>query len=77
MLVQEQVKQVLLRSVFNILNSKLDILPDNIVAFTFTEKAAKKLKACIYEYGGEVLGYTNGFANMYIGTICGFCLKIL
>lgn len=68
---------VVTRRIINILDQKKDILPENIVAFTFTEKAAKELKARIYKYGEEVLGHTNGFANMYVGTIHGFCLKML
>ena len=68
---------VVTRRIVNILNTKADVLPENIVAFTFTEKAAKELKARIYKYGEEVLGHTNGFANMYVGTIHGFCLKML
>ena len=68
---------VVTRRIINILRQKPDVLPENIVAFTFTEKAAKELKARIYKYGEDVLGHTNGFANMYVGTIHGFCLKML
>lgn len=68
---------VVTRRIINILKEKKEILPENIVAFTFTEKAAGELKARIYKYGEEVLGNTNGFANMYVGTIHGFCLKML
>ena len=41
------------------------------------KKAAEELKSRIYKYGEDVLGNTKGFANMYIGTIHGFCLKML
>lgn len=68
---------VVTRRIVNILKSKKDIKPENIVAFTFTEKAAEELKSRIYKYGKEVLGNTQGFANMYVGTIHGFCLKML
>ena len=68
---------VVTRRIINILKSKPDILPENIVAFTYTEKAAQELKSRIYKYGEDVLGDTNGFANMYVGTIHGFCLKML
>lgn len=68
---------VVTRRIINILKQKKDVLPENIVAFTFTEKAAKELKARIYKYGEKVLGHTKGFANMYVGTIHGFCLKML
>lgn len=68
---------VVTRRIINILKSNPDVLPENIVAFTFTEKAAEELKSRVYKYGEAVLGNTNGFANMYIGTIHGFCLKML
>ena len=68
---------VVTRRIINILVSNKNILPENIVAFTFTEKAATELKSRIYKYGEAVLGNTNGFANMYVGTIHGFCLKML
>lgn len=68
---------VVTRRIVNILKSKLGILPENIVAFTFTKKAAEELKSRIYTLGQTDLGHTHGFANMYIGTIHGFCLKML
>ncbi|SDB53891.1 ATP-dependent DNA helicase [Butyrivibrio sp. INlla16] len=68
---------VVTRRVVNILKQKSNIRPENIVAFTFTEKAAEELKGRIYKYGEEVLGNTQGFATMYVGTIHGFCLKML
>lgn len=68
---------VVTRRIIKILVSNKNILPENIVAFTFTEKAATELKSRIYKYGEAVLGNTNGFANMYVGTIHGFCLKML
>ncbi len=68
---------VVTRRIINIMKSQKDVLPENIVAFTFTEKAAEELKSRIYKYGEAVLGNTTGFANMYVGTIHGFCLKML
>lgn len=68
---------VVTRRIINILKNKPDVLPENIVAFTFTKKAAEELKNRIYSLGKEELGNTTGFANMYIGTIHGFCLKML
>lgn len=68
---------VVTRRIINILKSKPDVSTSNIVAFTFTKKAAEELKSRIYKIGEAVLGNTQGFANMYIGTIHGFCLKVL
>lgn len=53
------------------------LVPANIVAFTFTEKAAGELKARIYERCREDNGAVVGLAEMYVGTIHGFCLDLL
>ncbi|MCL1675174.1 ATP-dependent helicase [Elizabethkingia meningoseptica] len=50
-----------------------NIKPENIIAFTYTEKAAGELKNKILN---KVDRY-RGMANMYIGTIHGWCLKSL
>lgn len=63
--------EVISRRIANILAKKPDIKPENIVAFTFTEKAAKELKSRIEQaFGDQVPG-------MYIGTIHGFCKHLL
>ena len=51
--------------------------PRNIVAFTFTERAAAELKDRIVTRVAEVVGEVNGMAEMYVGTIHGFCLDLL
>ena len=51
--------------------------PENIVAFTFTDKAAAELKERIHARCREHLGTVTGLANMYVGTIHGFCLDLL
>ena len=52
--------------------------PRNIVAFTFTNKAAAELKERIVrrarEAGGDDI---TGMAEMYVGTIHGFCQELL
>ena len=55
--------------------------PCNIVAFTFTDKAAAELKERIVqrtrrtrEAAGEDM---TGMADMYVGTIHGFCQELL
>ena len=53
------------------------IMPRNIVAFTFTDKAAAELKSRIALLCRNRLGQVNGLAEMYVGTIHGFCLELL
>lgn len=53
------------------------LVPANIVAFTFTDKAAAELKERIHERCRETLGTVTGLAEMYVGTIHGFCLELL
>jgi DNA helicase-2/ATP-dependent DNA helicase PcrA len=52
-------------------------LPSNIIAFTFTEKAAAELKERIVSRCKEELGEIHGMAEMYVGTIHAFCLDLL
>lgn len=56
---------------------KNGLKPANIVAFTFTDKAAAELKERILNRCREELGSVNGMAEMYIGTIHAFCLDLL
>ncbi len=52
--------------------------PRNIVAFTFTDKAAAELKDRIVERTREAAGgEVTGMAEMYVGTIHGFCQELL
>ena len=73
--------EVIARRVVNILDSGrtggTNRLPGNIVAFTFTDKAATELKERIHERCRETLGDVVGLADMYVGTIHGFCLDLL
>jgi DNA helicase II / ATP-dependent DNA helicase PcrA len=52
-------------------------VPANIVAFTFTDKAAAELKDRIHVRCRDTFGEIAGLAEMYIGTIHGFCLDLL
>ena len=51
--------------------------PGNIVAFTFTDKAAAELKERIVTRTREALGEIHGMADMFVGTIHAFCLDLL
>lgn len=51
--------------------------PQNIVAITYTEKAASALKQKIYKEYENRFGHVEGLADMYIGTIHGYCLYML
>jgi DNA helicase II / ATP-dependent DNA helicase PcrA len=51
-------------------------LPRNIIAFTFTDKAAAELKERIVTRTREALGDIPGLAEMF-GTIHAFCLELL
>ncbi len=51
--------------------------PDQIVAFTFTDKAAEELKFRVRSKIQELLGKQPDIGDMYIGTIHAFAFKIL
>ncbi len=66
--------EVITRRIANILKKKPDVKPDQIVAFTFTEKAAKEMKNRISQaLGNDFVG----MENMYVGTIHGYCYWLL
>jgi DNA helicase-2/ATP-dependent DNA helicase PcrA len=73
--------EVVARRVVTLLTSLSDggsgCTPANIVAFTFTEKAAGELKERIHDRCRETFDDVTGLAEMYIGTIHGFCLDLL
>jgi DNA helicase-2/ATP-dependent DNA helicase PcrA len=53
------------------------VKPHNVVAFTFTEKAAAELKERVLSLVKRELGDVTGLAEMYIGTMHGYCLNLL
>src|SRR3989338_5098013 len=55
-----------------------NVKPKDIVAFTFTERAARNLKTKIYEVVKKVdPELCNQLGEMYIGTIHAFCFQFL
>jgi DNA helicase-2/ATP-dependent DNA helicase PcrA len=53
------------------------VTPGNVVAFTFTEKAAAELKERVLGIVEEQHGATIGLAEMFIGTMHAYCLNLL
>lgn len=67
--------EVITRRIANILQNKADMGPENIVAFTFTNKAAASMKSRIAKALGDDAG--SNIDRMYVGTIHGFCFHLL
>lgn len=53
------------------------IHPRNVVAFTFTDKAAAELKDRISRLVEERFGNIHGLAEMFVGTMHGYALELL
>lgn len=71
--------QVISRRIIEILRAgkQSGVTPANIVAFTFTEKAAGELKDRIQSLALELIGSDDGLAEMFVGTIHAYCLNLL
>ncbi|NCD18963.1 MAG: ATP-dependent helicase [Actinobacteria bacterium] len=54
-----------------------DVAPRNVVAFTFTEKAAAELKDRVLRRIEDAGGSTIGLAEMFVGTMHAYCLDLL
>jgi DNA helicase-2/ATP-dependent DNA helicase PcrA len=53
------------------------LAPRNLIAFTYTDKAAAELKERIITRCREAFGEVTGLAEMFVGTIHAFCLDLL
>ncbi|MGM7698797.1 ATP-dependent helicase [Microbacterium sp. A84] len=68
--------QVLAQRIARIL-AQSGVRPGNLIAFTFTEKAAAELKERVHSVVRAEIGEVVGLAEMYIGTMHGYCLDLL
>ena len=68
--------QVISQRIVEILR-RTDVQPRNIVAFTFTEKAAAELKERVTNLVTEAFGNVIGLAELFIGTMHGYALDAL
>jgi DNA helicase-2/ATP-dependent DNA helicase PcrA len=68
--------QVISQRIVEILR-RPDVRPGNIVAFTFTEKAAAELKERVTNLVTAEFGNVIGLAELYIGTMHGYALDAL
>ncbi len=67
--------QVISQRIIKILSK--GVRPCEIIAFTYTEKAAAELQARILKLCKEQLPGIHGIADMYVGTIHAWCLNAL
>ena len=70
--------EILIRKVIYLLLIK-NLKPENIVAFTFTDKAANEMKERIIRRIREIDSEynINQLSHIYIGTIHSFCFRVL
>ncbi|HET9898458.1 MAG TPA: ATP-dependent DNA helicase [Streptosporangiaceae bacterium] len=68
--------QVISQRIIEILR-RPEVEPQNIVAFTFTEKAAAELKERVTNLVADTFGNVIGLAELFIGTMHGYALDAL
>src|SRR5215467_5998246 len=68
--------QVISQRIIEVLR-RPDVEPRNVVAFTFTEKAAAELKERVTNLVTEAFGNMIGLAELFIGTMHGYALDAL
>ena len=68
--------QVISQRIANIL-ALPGVVPGNVIAFTFTERAAAELKDRVLTLIREQHGEIPGMADMFIGTMHAYCLDLL
>lgn len=68
--------EVITRRIVNILHKKTDVMPENIVAFTFTEKAAENMRLRV-ERSISDTELIIDTSKMFVGTIHSFCQTLL
>jgi DNA helicase-2/ATP-dependent DNA helicase PcrA len=68
--------QVISQRIVNLLKQD-NIEPKNIIAFTYTEKAASELKSRVVKLCKEQIPELKGMVEMYIGTIHSWCLDVI
>ncbi|MCS7262980.1 MAG: ATP-dependent helicase, partial [Aquificaceae bacterium] len=71
--------ETLTRRIIYLLTTDSSLKPKNVVAFTFTEKAAQSMKDRIYIKLNEIQrrDVLQEIGDMFIGTIHSFCLRLL
>ena len=69
--------EIVSRRITHLLSQQDSLSPANILAFTFTDKAAAELKERIVKITREKLPSLIGISEMFVGTIHAFCLDLL
>ena len=73
----EQVKRNLFQQELHHSIADKIVKPENIVAFTFTERAAQELKFRIRNKIRKIIGHQPDIGDLYVGTIHSFAYELL